>query len=470
MNSHLDPSRPGKSMAKFHSSLALALLATSGALWAVLSPSAAQAEQSSSLQELSRQMLGTNFQTDTSLTLEGSPSVVESGRQSVKPVVGNLIDEEVRRRPGQASLSAGGKTAVKTVQLVIPVQTGLEFAQIQEVEPGAKILEMDGRVFVLVRETAQALPAYERGKQLQQKFGFAFELAYSDGHPDLNLAWMGQPNLNLASRPKPVLQPLALAKPSKPIESSGPGKAQDLGVSLSFSAPWLTDPVQPTAAILSASKLPAPLAVSATLAAQSEYQPSSQASSVKIAAAPVNPVKADPSSSSNRRSSLRDTLAELRQMTESASSRINAAPIAAIPAVSIPATSRPAAVALQQPLPEQFAVSQAATRSLVQAVAIRPTHVGDTPIVSTRFMAVNQDLAYLFVKVRNPEDLIAVQKVAPVAVVHDRNGELLAQVGVFNQSRTGERLRDQQLVKLQESGYQIEFVAARHSNRQLDQA
>jgi hypothetical protein len=437
-------------MANLRTSLALSLLAGCG-FWVIWNPSGALAQEASSLQELSRQMLGTNFEDDNSLTIEGHSSVVESGRQSVKPVVGNLIDEEVRRRPGPSLPTSGGKPGSKTVQLIIPVKTGLEFAHIQQIEPSAKILELDGRVFVLVRETAQALPAYERGKQLQEIFGYGFELAYSDGHPDLNLAWMGALNPDLAAQPKPAVQPVAVVKPPKPVEAPRPGEAKDLGL-LSLVAPWRPEPAAPKPAgqaTRPVSEPPAaPLAVVPPSIAKTEpTEPVQQ----RVAAEPSNSSR----TRSTSRTSLRDVLSELRRMKASPASVASAAPPATKPVM--------AAAPFQQQQP-------AVARSLVQAVAIRPTHLGDTPIVSSRFMAVNQDLAYLFVKVRNPDDLIAVRKVAPVTVVHDRNGELLARVGVYTQSRTGERMRDQQLRTLQQSGYQIELIAARPSRRASDQA
>lgn len=486
-------------MVNLRTSLALSLLAGCGAC-VIWNPSSALAQEASSMQELSRQVLGTNFEVDNSLTIDGHSSLVESGRQSVKPVVGNLIDEEVRRRPGAALQPSGGKPGSKTVQLIIPVKTGLEFVQIQQIEPGAKILEIDGRVFVLVRETAQAFPAYQRGKQLQEKFGYAFELAYSDGHPDLNLAWMGALNSDLAAQPKPAAQPLAVVKSPKPVEAPRPGKAHDLGL-LSLVAPWRAEPAEakpvvqapgPVSQPQPASLAVAPVAVlkpsiakleptdpvqQPALTALVEQKPSTTSTPaepqpaplvvaplavVQPPIAPTEPsepvqqrVAAEPSNASLTRTSLRDVLSELRRMKASPTSVVTEVPLATKPVMAA------AAPVQQQP---------AVARSLVQAVAIRPTHLGDTPIVSSRFMAVNQDLAYLFVKVRNSDDLIAVRKVAPITVVHDRNGELLARVGVYTQSRAGERMRDQQLRTLRQSGYQIELIAARPSGSSTDHA
>jgi len=189
-------------MSTLRRSVTIAGLATIAVI-AGLSQAPAKA-QANALQELSRQMIGSNFDGITSpTTLPGSPSLVQSGSESSGRVVVDLVDQEIRRRT-TAPRSVGTKKAAKTVQLLVPVRTGLEFAQIEQLVPGAKILEMNGAVFVLASENAQALPVYQQGRLLQAKLGVAFQLAYSDGHPDLNLAWMSAVHADVASAPKPA--------------------------------------------------------------------------------------------------------------------------------------------------------------------------------------------------------------------------------------------------------------------------
>jgi hypothetical protein len=121
-------------------------------------------------------------------------------------------------------------------------------------------------------------------------------------------------------------------------------------------------------------------------------------------------------------------------------------------------------------VPALSSSGQQPTASLVQPVAIRAIALADVPVISGGSMAANQDLAYLYVKVRSHEELLAVNRVAPVAVIHDRDGELMARVGVFTNSRVGERLRNRRLLQLRNSGYEVELVAGRTGGDAADQA
>ena len=85
------------------------------------------------------------------------------------------------------------------VQLLVDIKTGLELGQIRTLVPSAKILEKLGKVYILVSQTEKALTAYNLGKSLQNKFNLTFNLAYSNGHPDLNLAWMDSLSSSIAS-------------------------------------------------------------------------------------------------------------------------------------------------------------------------------------------------------------------------------------------------------------------------------
>lgn len=394
------------------------------ALIAGLSQVPAQA-QANTLEELSRQEIGSNFSNNNSpTTLPGSPSIVEGGSENTGRVVGDLVDQEIRRRPVAAAPAApmGGP---KTVQLLVPVRTGLEFAQIEVLVPGVKILEMNGDVFVLVSETAQALPAYRKGRELQAKLSVEFQLAYSDSHPDLNLAWMASVNSDVATAPKPVTlqKPVAIVPPAP----SKPGTAKDLGL-LVVRAPWMDAPASVAAAPLENQEQVAfnPLPPAA------EHQESQTPDLQRPALSTALEQTIEPLAAAKPNTlSLRDTLAELRAMGGHS----------AQPAAQAGPTGRPA--------------------PLVQAVAIRPSSLGDVPLVSNRFMAVNQDLAYVYVKVQTSADVAAVKRISPVAVVHDREGQLLARVGVYTNSRIGDRLRKKQMQQLQQLGYEVELIAGR---------
>ena len=537
------PAMPQELRPRLNSPLILALMA-SGVVFAILSPVSAQASPVNPLAELSRTLVGSSFEpTTTTTTLEGNPSLIEAGAGSVKPVVGSFVDDEVRRRPVGSSQKPGVRPAIKTVQLLIPVKTGLEFAQLQELEPTVKILEQDGKVYVLVAETVQALPVYKRGKALQEKFGYGFELAYSEGHPDLNLAWMGALSPDVASLKKPSLLPPAAAttvsasipKAKPRVEAPKLGEASDLGL-LTISASWLigpsvseqatpqpvvAQPVSTSVAIAPTPTFPTPTALTPTptlpavrrrpsnlvVVSPSPARVPSTAKAIPkpvtrsvaplpiaISAAPASTATpaSKPASPSVRRQSMQDILVELRRMRIAQAVPEQAAPsVAELPIAGFakPASSSvPASVAteaskraltIDQPATSSVVaavspiVSQAslASPSLIQAVAIRPTQLGTIPVLGTRFMAVNQELAYMFVKVKTAADLEVVRQVAPVSVIHESNGQLLAQVGVFPNTKKGDHLRDVQRLKLQNSGVEVQLIGARpFGQRALDRA
>ncbi|MEY2644966.1 MAG: hypothetical protein RLZZ611_1615 [Cyanobacteriota bacterium] len=439
------------------------------------------------LLELSRQMIGSSFEQDRPTALSGSLSTVDAGSARVDRVVGDLVDQEIRQRPLPPPVAAAGRFAPSTVQLIVPVQTGLEFGRIQQLVPTAKILEMGGGVYVLVAETRRAMSAYALGRQLQDRLGFTFQLAYSEGHPDLNMAWMAalDTNRNHAAKPTPAgTTPAAQAAVPPPKPKPAPavrrGTARDVGL-LAQTAPWLTT-AEPTPAAPVAPAVPAAVpARSASVQQAAVIEPPPREASASASprreperAAVPAPVPTRPVS----RAPLASTLTELRSMgrRDGQSDEVQA------PATAVASTTPPAADATSdqarasQPaaatslVPALSSSGQLPTASLVQPVAIRAIALADVPVISGRSMAANQDLAYLYVKVRSHEELLAVNRVAPVAVIHDRDGDLMARVGVFTNSRIGERLRNRRLQQLRNSGYEVELVAGRTGGDAADQA
>lgn len=395
-----------------------------------LSPAPVQA-QADPLRELSRQMIGSSFDTTPATSvLPSSPSLVDSANLRREPIVGNLVDQEIRRpSAAKATTRSRGTTSV---QLIVPVKTGLEFAQIQQLVPSAKILEMSGGVFVLVTETSRALPAYQKGRDLQARLGVTFQLAYSDNHPDLDLAWMApmQPDTARVIQPRPAThqaQPVATKTPEPPR----PGRANDLGL-LEVKASWL-NAANPPSTIASA----APAEAAATRPTPQLAKAVAMAPAASVSSA-AQPQRTAPAPAAERRASA-DVTKE-RPTPQLATTAASVSP--AVPEMPV----------AQQPM-------VAGSASPIQAVAIRPAVVAQVPIIATRFMAVNQELAYVYVRVRDDAQLAAVSKLAPIAMVHARNGEMLAQVGVFRSTRLGERLRDEQVAQLRRQGFELEVVA-----------
>jgi hypothetical protein len=72
--------------------------------------------------------------------------------------------------------------------------------------------------------------------------------------------------------------------------------------------------------------------------------------------------------------------------------------------------------------------------------------------------AVNADLIYLYVLVRNPADLKILRATVPISSLNLVDGKLLAQVGVFSANQTGRRLLDLKQQKLGGMGLTMHLV------------
>ena len=469
-------------MKLLHKSLLAAGL-SSMALVIGFSQSSAKA-QSNALQELAREMIGSSFEkTDAPTALPGSPSMVDGGRGRLGSVMTNLIDDEIRRRSIPVIPQDLSQDGPKTVQLLVPIKTGLEFKNIQAIIPQVKILETLAKVYVFVTESPRALPAYELGRQLQTKLGVTFELAYSKGHPDQDLAWMGPNNGDVATAPK-IVDPFAKSNERQtastlisksPVQPQLPGTAEDLQ-GLTIQSPWLASS-QPSP--LSQTKLvsdpsPKPVKEMSSLHANLALQPLPpiQELNAKIATAP-QPIEP-------KRSSVIKSVDVAEQAQHSKSDKVKSSPSSihdslielASMRVSL-AKSRSAGTAIQQTsiagklqsYDQIFDtnVQSSRSKSLVKAVAIQPTGLGNIPLVSSRFMGTNKSLAYVYVKLDDTNQINALKKVSNIAMAHHRDGKLLARVGIYTNSRVGQRLQKTQIQKLSQAGFEIELIASHAS-------
>lgn len=440
--------------------------------------------QSNALKELAREMIGSSFEkTDTPTALPGSPSMVDGGRGRIDNVMTNLIDDEIRRRSIPAIPQGLSQDGPKTVQLLVPIKTGLEFKNIQAILPQVKILETLAKVYVFVTESTRALPAYELGRQLQAKLGVTFELAYSKGHPDQNLAWMRLLNGDVATAPKIVdpfdksseRQTVSTLISKLPVQPQTPGTAEDLQ-GLTIQSPWLasSQPSPQSQTKLVSDPLPKPVKAMSSLQANLALQPLPpiQELNAKIATAP-QPIE-------SKRSSVIKSVDVAEQAQHSKSDKVKSSPssihdsLAELASMRVSlAKSRSAETAIQQTSiagklqsSDQIFdtnVQSSRSKSLVKAVAIQPTSLGNIPLVNSRFMGTNKSLAYVYVKLDNTNQINALKKVSNIAMAHLRDGKLLARVGIYTNSRVGQRLQKTQLQKLSQAGFEIELIASNAS-------
>lgn len=92
----------------------------------------------------------------------------------------------------------------------------------------------------------------------------------------------------------------------------------------------------------------------------------------------------------------------------------------------------------------------------LKPVAINPVAVVPVAVAPPQRLAVNPGLHYLLVKLQSAEQLLALRQHAPIAEMGERNGELLARVGVFTPTPVGRRLLNQQARRLAAMGYDME--------------
>ena len=442
--------------------------------------------QVNALQQLSREIIGSSFDSDFSSPLAGTNSVVDGSAINSGSVMTNLVDSEIRRRPSSIAQSAPSSTGKKTVQLLVPVISGLEFKNIQALIPNVKILEMSRRVFVLVAETARALPAYNLGRKLQDQLDVVFELAYSDNHPDLNLAWLSKINGDIASTPKingqevnkthanvahqSNLEPV-LNNSIKKVDSTN--NPDDLGVlAWSFSSgsesPSLNSSIsesKSTKINLTLSSDINPEVDSSVVKSESLISESKVSKSLdEIAPLEGSYVK------TKFKDSLADVLAELKSMRRTKSESLITSSEVPAQVASIPndsATMKSSEIqkhssnivlnitessdiistrddsSLSQnnsfssidniladlrsmrssvassivPNSQSSISKPGLSRTLVNAVGIKPVEIAGIPVVSSRYMAANKDLAYVYVKVSNKAQIASLKNLSSSPVV-----------------------------------------------------
>jgi hypothetical protein len=551
------------------------------------------------------------------------------------------------------------------VQLLVDIKTGLELGQIRTLIPSAKVLEKSGKVYVLVSQTEKALTAYNLGKSLQDKFNLTFNLAYSNGHPDLNLAWMDSISTSIASnytspqlpknstsqdklissalsktsklnkqtyidktiseviskKPKEALSTISVSKNSEEVYHSSnivnnvsanetplqlspssiviqnnnlenntsqlpsqlshknarfTDSSSSLNVKPNFkiaqfdnnnnattvddalpafpkvaSTKTLTttplpnefqstkrksisetlkelrsisfseassdkiilaensnnvesyseiDSVRPETNELSASVASSPLLISEN-SLKADDQPISRSEGIAKIRESLKSISSISKDQTNKASLLVDKTPQISPQVESdqfklsdsefvevskagyeeqvATDNLGKVDFSAQPLLTenLKSTkpqviSRTEGIAkIRESLKSLSSISndqpdkvdstideKIATSSLIKSVAIRPTHIGSLPVYSSRFTAVNRELAYVYVEVKNESDVSDVKRFKGVYGLQVRGSKLLARVGVYTKSKLGKRLLNQKLKKLEEKGLKIELA------------
>lgn len=335
--------------------------------------------QSNDVTELSKNLIGSAFSNSSDLSVHSSRSnfgLIDSNSLSVNSVVNNIIDDDIRALKNYKNKKFTFGVANKSVQLLVPIKTGLEYSKLQKLIAGVKILEQSTGISVLVAEEANALPAYLLGKKIQNVLGYSFQLSYSDGHPDLNLAWLGAINQKYAKAPSKEIKPFFSTKVLEPKKVVFSNKASDLST-ISITAPWKNN-------------------------FRTAY--------VTLGKIPALPPLNEPM-----------TISKLKNTNATKKRNINP--------------------------------------SLINSVAIRQVDTGTLPISKPQYIAVNQNINYVYVKINTNTDLITLQQTTPARLIKSKDNQLLARVGVFSNTKLGKRLLVSKISELKKSGLDIQLYS-----------
>jgi hypothetical protein len=334
----------------------------------------------------------------------------------------------------------------QSVRVLIPIRSGLEYSRLQQKYPNVKILETPNGVFVLVSDFKKAAPAYKLGKQIQNKFGYAFQLSYSNNHPDLNMAWLR--NIGSLQAKKTDVKPATSATSTsipKVIKTVYSEDAKDLGSSLRAKSSF--GDVE-----------------------HDKFVSNRVVVDPQIATRPTAPPPLDTISANSSKSSwqAKESFIQLRRGTSTLNrvgnpSQLAARPTPPPPVNSIPLISSDINKGIQReksssPLIDNKSFAYSSHRqSLVKPVAIKSVHLDNVLIGSTNFIAINPSVNYLYVNINSADDYnkLAGFKNAPPTLMRNKNNQLIAKVGVYTNSRVGVSLRNKKLLEIKAAGLSV---------------
>ena len=420
-------------------------------------PSFAQSEE---LRRLTKELLGSAFDNHSSeVALLG---VINKNTGRIQRVVENTVDNHSNKLP--IFQKQFEKTTSQVVEILIPIKTGMEYSMLQSKYPNIKIQESPGGVAILAGSNTKALPMYLLGKKIQEEFGFGFELAYSDGHPDLNMAWLAPIKSNQVAK-KPGLDTKDFSQKSqvasiKPVFSES---ALDLGKTLSWSAPWTSAKKLSTVTnkiVESRNATSRPNKVTAKIF-KSDYKfppliaPPSIVES-KLANGQTTPLM----NTSNKLSTLISSVKITPVKSRNATSRPNKATAKIFksdykfPPLIAPPSIVESKLANGQTTPLMNTSNKLST--LISSVKITPVKLKNVAIGSSSMIALNKSLNYVYVEIASDKDLNRLENnIKSVNILRNSNNKLLARVGIFANTSIGNRLKEAKLQELDAKGFNV---------------
>lgn len=383
----------------------------------------------------------------------------------------------------------------KQVRLLIPILTGGELDQLRSLAPAAPLVSIDGATYLELGTFADARVAHRLGRSIQKRLAIPFDLAYDPDHPQVAIAFgeesLNHPPVQQATQPLPVEPPRGARSgpaaagappPPKPpasdpfwtpLVASLPAADGALDPPVADPSPSPTVATTPTDPASTAdTAVPAEPPVALTAAAVGD-----EASAVAEAAAISNPE--DPQTQETTPTATEPVGATTPQPAPPAAPSELAQQAPGDPAGWILASSgdqlpkpepapvvRPeveAAVTVEVP---PVAAPTVAAPSTAHAVAsdpatpaaearhpwLRPVQIAAVEVeapLSRAGVALNPQLNYLYVKVNSRADIQKLRGVVKTMELNPVGNGLVARVGVYTQTRTGQCLMNRQIEALQ---------------------
>lgn len=303
------------------------------------------------------------------------------------------------------------------VRLLVPLETGHELDQLLTTVPAAQLVRIEGREYVQLATFADARVAYRLGRTMQKRTKLPFALAYDEAHPQRDGHWLAQerntpPSTEIIRQGSlrqmmPASTAMALPMAEASAASANGNRAARLGGALQLRMAATA----PTALESLAGRGHQP-----DTPAVEVPQPQSIAMRSQLSAAP------------------RQSDSRWRHTALLSGGRGS------------------------QPARQRLAHDPTIQPDTTTWSGIRPVAITAVPLVRPQLLAINTGLNYLFVRLQSPEQLAALRRHAVVVEMGERNGELLARVGVFTPTRVGRRLLNQQASRLAAMGYDLEVT------------
>lgn len=331
------------------------------------------------------------------------------------------------------------------LRLLVPLVSGSEHGQLVKLFPEAEVVKRDGRDYLMIGSYSDARQAYRAGRRMQQSLPMRFVITYPVNHPQANGRWIAAEEAAELAASRQAAQQQVAAREAQ--QAAAQTRAAQLGPTLQASNPILDRDTMAAASptpTQAPAQSPAPAEPAAPTPAPA--RPQAQAQEPVLVAA-LNP------------RGLLEPQARPEPVTV-ATPEPQPEPQPRPELVrAVVATPRPQEQEAPAPEPAWVRKPEASTSGQSEQPALA---LASPPLSRRRLnlLATNPQLVYVFAELASRDDVDCLQKRMPVSDVVERDGKLLAQVGIYTTSRKGRVLRRQLEEQLRADGIQVVRMGA----------